>query len=63
MYKDAPVAISNVIGQFIYTGKLDIINGVLFQQYSLGNALADGMYYFHIIIGGEDHVVSFQILH
>jgi hypothetical protein len=62
-YKDAPVAISNVIGQFIYTGKLDIINGVLFQQYSLGNALADGMYYFHIIIGGEDHVVSFQILH
>ena len=51
----ADVFVMNMVGEVIYSGKADVVNGYINNEINLGNDLADGMYLVKVVVDGNQY--------
>lgn len=60
-YNHAPVEVTNMLGQKVFSGIADVVNGTIYYPVSLQDGLANGMYLMTISSGTDRKTISFII--
>ena len=55
------IQVTNMMGQVVYKASATLQNGLLHEQISLGNEVANGLYLVQIITDGQPQVIKFSV--